>query len=130
MSNDIRQQGPSSNLQQHDAKEALKNQENAANIPEIIEERRRGPPIFGGGIFVPLAKALKIGKENKKFPAKSGDLVTKPSKYGKSRLNTLATDSDSLFGQESSRLDTDIPQWLSHRARISKIAQAVNVKGL
>jgi hypothetical protein len=41
MSNDIRQQGPSSNLQQHDAKEALKNQENAANIPEIIEERRR-----------------------------------------------------------------------------------------
>ena len=41
MSNDIRQQGPSSNIQQHDAKEALKNQENAANIPEIIEERRR-----------------------------------------------------------------------------------------
>lgn len=39
MSNDNRQ-GPSS-LQQHDAKEALKNQENTANIPEVIEERRR-----------------------------------------------------------------------------------------
>ena len=54
-------QGPS-NLQQNDAKEALKNQENTANIPEIIEERRRDSE--GRTITNKYVRGKLLGKVN------------------------------------------------------------------
>ena len=60
MSNENRQ-GPS-NIQQIDAKESLKNQENTANIPEIIEERRRDSE--GRTITNKYVRGKLLGKVN------------------------------------------------------------------
>ena len=60
MSNENRL-GPS-NIQQNDAKESLKNQENTANIPEIIEERRRDSE--GRTITNKYVRGKLLGKVN------------------------------------------------------------------